>query len=59
MRPRAADLDFVPVGVPQLDGTLGSLHVWLENREIIAKPNIDPGSRACKRKKALSLTIFY
>jgi hypothetical protein len=31
MRPRAADLDSVPVGVPQLAGTPGSLYVRLEN----------------------------
>ena len=36
MRPRAADLDSVPVGVPQMAGASESLHVWLENQEIVA-----------------------
>ncbi len=51
MRPRAADLDSIPVGVPQMADAPESLYVRLENREIIAKPNIDCGSRVCKRKR--------
>ena len=36
MRPCAADLDSVPVGVPHKASAPESLHVRLENREIVA-----------------------
>ena len=36
MRPRAADLDSIPVGIPQMAGAPESLYVWLENQEIVA-----------------------
>jgi len=50
MRPRAADLDSVPVGVPQMMGAPESLHVWLENQEMVTIGHIYSGSRVCKRK---------
>jgi len=50
MRPRAADLDSIPVGVPQLAGAPERLHVLLENRELVAMGSICCGRRACKRK---------
>jgi len=36
MRPRAADSDSVPVGVPQRAGATESLYVRVENQEIVA-----------------------
>ena len=50
MRPRAADLDSVPVGVPQMADVPESLHVRLENREIYANGNIYYSRRVGKRK---------
>jgi hypothetical protein len=59
MRPRAADLDSVPVGVPQMAGALESLQVWLENRENVAMGNIYCGSRVCKRKNVPEIPKCY
>jgi len=50
MRPRAADLDSVPVGVPQMAGAPESLYVRLENQEIVAMGNIYCGRRVGKKK---------
>jgi hypothetical protein len=43
-------LDFVPVDVRQMTGAPESLHVWLENREMVSMGNIYCGSRVCKKK---------
>ena len=43
-------LDSVPFGVPQMAGAPESLHVWLENREMVAVDNIYCGNRVFKRK---------
>jgi hypothetical protein len=50
MRPRAAALDSVPVGVPRMAGVPESLYVRLENREIYAKSNIYCGRQGGKTK---------
>jgi hypothetical protein len=38
-------------------GAPESLHVWLENRENIAVPNIYFGGRVCKRKINFLLSV--
>jgi len=50
MRPRAADLDSVPVGVLQMADAPDSLYVWLENREMVAMGSLYCSTGMGKRK---------